>query len=168
MSDPVTLLVVSTALSAGATVMGGVAGAKAAKIEQAQAEQAAKDRQLQGRQEANAIRDEADRVRRRNIALRAASGLGLESGSFMTIQSDVQQRADDDVKNVEFQAAAESNRYNLQAKQSGIESRSRLIGGIFGGTTTLLRGGYDYKTNATGAKKGLTGDLIGDNKYLMT
>ena len=142
--DPTTLLVASTLVSAGSSVLGGVAASKAASIERQQSKEAAEDRRIQALQEANQVREEADRVRRRNIALRAVSGLGLNSGSFLSVQSDVQRKAEDDIKNLEFQGASEARRFELSGEQAAIAGRSKLVGGAFGAGTTLLRGARTY------------------------
>lgn len=150
----VALLAASTAISAGASIMGGMAASNAAKLEAAQAEEAARTRRLQGEQEANQIREEADSIRRRNIAIRAASGLDTSSGSFQAIQTEVANNAKNDARNAKINALSEANRFDLQAQQSRIEGKSAKIGGFVRAGGTLLSGGRDYYKTRSNRNKG--------------
>lgn len=144
MGDPVSLIAV-TALSAASSVMGGMASAKASALEAQQYREAAADRRIQAQQEAAQVAEEADRMRRRNIAVRAASGLDTGSASFGTIQTEIASDAADEIANIRFQGASEASRYELSAKQSQIAGKSAMRGGLLGGGTSLLRGYRSYK-----------------------
>ena len=151
MGDPITtgLLVASTALSAAGSVASGAASRAAAKSEAAQMDENAKVARLQGKQEANAIREESDRIAARNRALRAVSGLDSSSGSFRSIQTEVRESGESDARNAEFNAISEGARYELQAKNTRAAGNAAFISGLFGGATSLLSGASKYK-KATG------------------
>lgn len=144
MGDPVSLIA-AAALSAGTSIMKGRAASKAAALEAQQYREAAADRRIQAQQEAAQVAEEADRMRRRNIAVRAASGLDTSSASFGTIQSEIAADAADEIANVRFQGASEASRFELSAKQSQIAGKSAMRGGLLGAGTSLLRGYRTYK-----------------------
>jgi hypothetical protein len=155
MTDPVSisLLVASTVLSAGSTIMAGQAQKRAGEFEAEQARAAAEDARIQGMQEANAVREDADRVRRRNVAIRAASGLGTEGGSFMAVQSEVQRKAENDMENIRYNALTQANRFSLQGQQARSAGNAAAVGSYFGAGTTLLKGGYGVRQNLVPAPK---------------
>lgn len=151
-ADPVTLAVISGAMSA----VSGYAQIQSAKAEgkaqRAQYERQRKLNELNAIDEENRRRKQADDDRASNLTIFASTGFDPDSRSFLTVQSEVDRIAKKDIANIRINKLVSDEQLQLSAYLSKAKERSKTIGGyasIIKGTTEAY-GKYElYKSGAT-------------------
>lgn len=149
--DPVTLTLLSMAVSAGSAIY---QGQQQQKQYQAQAQQAVNDAAY----EADAYKQKADKIRRagktqvgETSAALAASGVKLGTGTPLELTKDIQRRAEEDALAAILSGDRTVSAADEQASIYNKAGASALTGGFLKAGGTVLGGVIDY--NRGGYKK---------------
>lgn len=151
-ADPVTLAVISGAMSA----VSGYAQIQSAKAEgkaqRAQYERQRKLNELNAIQEENRRKKQADEDRANNAAIFASTGFDPDSRSFLTVQNEVDRIAKKDIANIRINALSTTADLQTASYISSVKEKSKVVGGyasIIKGTTEAY-GKYElYKSSTT-------------------
>ena len=140
-----TLLIAVAAASAGSAVMGGRAASQAAKFESAQYAEQAEFAKIEAANAALQRTEEADRVRRSNIAAASASGiLPFGSASFTNLLARDDELAQRDVGLIKLGGRQRTSALSGQSSQMSSVARSSARAGYLKAGASLIGGGYEY------------------------
>lgn len=142
-----TALVVATAVgSAAAEYSAGRASAQAAQFEAQQYRDQAELAKIEASNAAVQRMEEANRVRRANIARAAAAGiLPTRSASFMNIQKTDDLLADRDLRLIRLGGRSRVAQLTGQGNQSASAGRSAFRTGVIRAGGSLISGYQDYR-----------------------
>ena len=141
-ADPVTLttaaVIGSSALGAGASVIGGIQGQSAAEQQARAYRIQAGQEMVRAGNEVGRIDYQAGRAISEGRASAAASGLTQESIEPLVAENYGAAKTQEMFARYEGQLAAQNDLY--KARLSKYEGRQQMLGGIFGGAESVLRG----------------------------
>lgn len=123
---------IGTVLSAGSaisSIMGGQQGAAVSKMQSQQAQLAARQEELKGRETAASIRRNLSASLASQNAIFAARGIA-PSGTPMTIANESKSAAARDIDLARFGAGQSAGALRTQAQQYQIEGQAKKIGGF--------------------------------------
>lgn len=143
MADPVTMMVVSTALTAGGELAEGDAAVRASKYEAKQLEQQANARYAQGTREAYEAARAGDILESDAIAQMAAGGGGVDAEHLAKIKAESDYNALAALYEGETEAAgirqkAEAVKYGGKVKQKA--ARTRALSTVISGGSKAYQG----------------------------
>jgi len=140
MTDPITLAIVSTAVTTGGQVLGAVQGAAAgraqAKVARQQADSERRAATVEERQE----RERGRRFRSRQLAKFAKAGVAT-AGTPSLVLSVTAEQQERDALAVRFGGAVRERRARSQAALAKQRGKQALVSGIIGAGGTLLGSG---------------------------
>lgn len=136
--DPITMMLGATVLSAGGSIVGGMAQNSQSRAEAAQYDANAKA--------SLTAADQSESLRRQDLlstlssidATRASRGLEVASPTGMAIRNNTTARADQAIGTENLNYRTQSQSYKTQAGISRSQGQSALIGGFLKGGSKLL------------------------------
>lgn len=139
---PLALMAASTALSAGSSIMGGIAQAKAAKEQAAQKQRAA--REILARAEINKrTRTIQGQQERAQIGAQLA-GAGLTADSATPLlEASLAEELENKI-NIDREAKYEADTMRSEAGSLESQAKYSILSGGLGAASSIARGGYDY------------------------
>ena len=162
-ADPVTLAIVSTAISAAGTYsqMQAQKSANKARIQSYETEK--KYNQLKGLQDSNDVLEEARRKRKQNLAIVAGSGYSDTSRSFLSTQTEIDRIAQKDINNIKI------NTLRGESKLDSAIYTTKVMGKAqeFGAYASIASSGFKtaaYAQSYNANPKGGQYDLSNTNK----
>lgn len=139
-----TMMIAGLAISAGTTVMSGIASSNQAKYEADVARNNAIMARQQAALDANRMRrDTARRLGAQKTGF-AASGVTL-TGSALDVAEDTGRIGEEDAQLVLYGGAGRATNYEAQARGAKSRATASLFSGIAGGASTALTGASQYK-----------------------
>jgi len=143
--DPITALMIgSTALSAGGSLMSGIENSRVARIQASMAEQKAKTELAQGAYREQETRRQIDAVLGGQQAYFAANGLDPAQGSPVALAASSAGRGEVDALLQRYSAVRDATTSRVEAENYRQQGRQALLSGIFGAGTALLSAGTQY------------------------
>lgn len=140
-ADPTLILLgVSTAISAGGSVLGGMEESRAQEANARVAEANAQRTAALGAQNEAVARREARQLEGQSIANVGASGITL-SGSALDYTIDQQIEAETAALQQRYAATDQANAYKQEANASRRAGKNALTSGVLGGAAQLIGGG---------------------------
>lgn len=136
MADPISIG--ATVLSAGGSILKGVAANKAGKQNRRAAYAQAREEERTGEAQALRIRDEARRAMGEQIAGQFANGFMGGTGSALDALSESQINATVDMLEVRRQAQAKAQSLRAEGDQARQQGRFALASGILGAASTAV------------------------------
>lgn len=149
MQAMVPLMIASTALQVGGSLVQGVAGMKAGNATARAMETNAVQSVQEGEAEAARLRDESRFAIGRQLAGLAGNGFDL-SGSAETVLRESAIEAELDIMDARRQAASRARAYREQGKAAKAEGKAKLVGGMFGAASAVANAGRDYASAQSG------------------
>ncbi len=137
MSDPITLaLIVTTALSAGASIFGGVSKQREAAAQSEQLQRQAEIEREETKEEIERKTEERTKFIARQKVAFLASGIGL-AGSSLIVLEDTFQQFNKEIASVQRSGAAKAGLLDKEAKIRKKSGKASLIGGVLGAGSTI-------------------------------
>ena len=149
-ADPVTLAIVSTAISAAGTYK-GIQAQKAAGKAQIQAyEDEKKFNQLKALQDQNDVRNEANKKKKINRAIAAGSGYNDDSRSFLSVQKEIDRIATKDIGNIRINMMRGNQKMDSMIYTTKVMGKAKE----FGGYASIIAGGFKTASYAKSYEAG--------------
>lgn len=139
------LLIASTAISAGMSVLGGIQANNASKAEAQQLQQQADFEKTRARQEEANRQAKLTQILADGMAMQAGRGGSLGSGSNLAIESFSIQEANRESDIANFDSRFKRSQLRASASQAKMAGRSSLIRGIGQGVGTVASGVQSYR-----------------------
>lgn len=158
MADPGTLAIVSTLVSTGLQVAGGIQANQQAKAQAKQIDLQRQANRTQAAVEENNRQEKLLRLMASQKAIFGASGLSMNSGSFTAIQNTTVGDTANQTGQAELSTTINDNQLLSQKQQTLAGGKAALIGGIAGGVGTI----------AGAAGSGVFGSLSGSSTGIAT
>ena len=143
MADPATMMVASTVLSAGSSVMGGVAADKAASSEAKQLRRNANARVAQGTRDVHEIKRDGKRVESDAVAAMAGGGSAFDAGMAERL-GDIGEITDYNALAAMYEAETDASGLRMQAKARRKSGQRALATGFIKAGSTVLDGASKY------------------------
>lgn len=141
--DPATLFLISTAVSAGGTILGGIGAKQEAELTAFNIETEKRQNQVAAMQQARARRDEYDLATSSNIAAFSAAGRDITTDrsvqAFLEKQKEV---AAQDIGRIATQTNVEDLRSDMMAMAARRQGRNALYASLFNAAGTVGEGLY--------------------------
>jgi hypothetical protein len=141
--DPATLFLISTAVSAGGTILGGIGAKQEADLTAFNIETEKRQNQVAAMQQARARRDEYDLATSSNIAAFSAAGRDITTDrsvqAFLEKQKEV---AAQDIGRIATQTNVEDLRSDMMAMAARRQGRNALYASLFNAAGTVGEGLY--------------------------
>lgn len=141
--DPATLFLISTAISAGGTILGGIGAKQEAELTAFNIETEKRQNQVAAMQQARARRDEYDLATSSNIAAFSAAGRDITTDrsvqAFLEKQKEV---AAQDIGRIATQTNVEDLRSDMMAMAARRQGRNALYASLFNAAGTVGEGLY--------------------------
>jgi hypothetical protein len=116
--------------SAGMSILSGVQGQMVSKAQSQQAQLAARQEELKGREQANQIRRNLSQALASQNAIFAARGINPTTGTARVISQESMSQAARDVDITRFGATQAAGALRSQAQQYKIEGNAKLMSGF--------------------------------------
>lgn len=142
MCEPTTLFIASTAISAGSSIMGGIAGNNAGKAEAYRYKTQEIQIATQASQEQRARADEFRQIEAQNSVAIAMSG--LDPSSFDAIADANRRDAGEDMDRIGDQAEIQKGEARINAAEARSRGRQALMKGVIGAASTAVSGAHTY------------------------
>lgn len=146
--DPMTMMMVSSAISSVGSIVGGISAKNEAKLTAFNIETDKKFNQAQAAQMASARKEEYDMATSSNIA--AFSAAGRDIGSDRSVKAFLQKQQEimgQDIGRIQTQTRIEDIKATQQAAAVRREGQQALIGSLFDAASQGAKG-YSYYTRA--------------------
>lgn len=117
-------------VSAAASLIGGIQGFQASKMQAKQAELASRQEELRGRQSALAVKSNLEKTLASQNAIFAARGISLSSGTPTTLSQQSIKQASYDIDAARFGAGQASDALKAQARQYKLEGKAKIASGV--------------------------------------
>jgi hypothetical protein len=144
--DPVTLLAVGSALSAGSQIFGGISAKKQADKQAKLMQEKAAETRARGEINAKARVDKGQQERGNISSGIASAGLSRED-SIDTLNYSLANEFEA-VQNIRREASWDARMTELEAENVRASGKSQQIAGILGGAGTAIKGYSDYQSSA--------------------
>jgi len=144
--DPATLFLISTAVSAGGTILGGIGAKQEAELTAFNIETQKRENKVLAMQQARARREEYDLATASNVAAFAAAGRDV--GTDRSVQAFLEKQKEiiaQDLGRIDQQAQFEGSRINLAAMTERRRGRNALYASLFSAVGTAGEGLYRAK-----------------------
>ena len=167
-ADPVTMMIISGAVQGIGMYSDIQESKRQSKIEQERFQMKIRHAELQGLQQENDRKEEADRTKRHNMAIAAGSGYMDDSRQLYNIQKQVDINADKDVTRIRLNTGAQVSDYSLAAQSAKSSRKAEQFGGwmSIAGTGLNTKAKADaYKTPKTNNTKKYTRSHYNYNSY---
>lgn len=156
MANPVTLLYIGTAITAGAAIYQGRQAAQAEAFRQKQLEDQAMMAQIQARDDA------IKRQQELNKNLGIASAMGAQAGfdpfslgsSFLANTEEMERRAETDIEMIRLLGSHQATRFKNEIRQSKMTASAAKTGSFLKAASTVATGAYEAKTVQTPSATG--------------
>jgi endonuclease IV len=156
--DPLTLMMIGTAVSAGGTILGGIGAQQEAQLNAFQMQTQKKENQVTAMQQARARREEYDLATSANLAAFAAQGRDI--GADRSVEAFLRRQEEivgQDLGRIARQTRAEDLRADMMAMAEKRRGRNALYSSLFSAVGTMAEAGYQYqkvKIPTTGKRLG--------------
>tara|TARA_R100000234_G_scaffold111282_1_gene84178 strand:+ start:1184 stop:1705 length:522 start_codon:yes stop_codon:yes gene_type:complete len=148
-ADPVTMMVISSAIQIGGTYRDIQESKVQSKIEQEQYELKIKAANLDGLTKENDRLAEAEETKKNNLAVLAGSSITDDSKSFLNIQKEVDKKAQKDITTIRLNVGAQVSDYSLSAQAAYSQRKTDQ----FGGWVSIVNTGVETKAKVDRYKK---------------
>jgi hypothetical protein len=152
-ADPVTMMIISTAIQGVGTYSELQAGKASNKAAIAEYESEKKFNRLKGLQHANDVLEEAKNKRKQNLAIVAGSGYSDDSASFLAINSEIDRISIKDISNIKINVLRGEDKFNSAIYTTKVMGKAQK----YGAYAKIGAAGYKaynyskkYNTKATG------------------
>lgn len=148
-ADPVTMMVISSAVQMAGTYRDIQESKVQSKIEQEQYELKIKAANLDGLTKENDRLAEAEETKKNNLAVLAGSNITDDSMSFLNIQKQVDTKAQKDITTIRLNVGAAISDYSLSAQAAKSQRKTDQ----FGGWVSIVNTGVETKAKVDRYKK---------------
>lgn len=147
-----TVAIVSTAISAGTAIIGGMQQSRALEMERRQHEENAELAKLAAAQEESARLKELDKMLATQRAMAIARGYDPdESGSFLALQEEDRRQALADIETAKITRLSQARASRYAAAQAGSNTGGAMLSSFGGAAGSLFR--YVSTAGSIGGKK---------------